>query len=222
MIDMYHTLGIEDLRARILEHTRKAYTLLQLPERPRILDIGCGRGLQTIELARLSKGDVVGIDIDNHVLLQLAQRIEQEGVSAQITVVFRSLYETGFDDESFDLLWEEGVLHLLDESRSFRECSRLLKPGGFLVMHEAIGWFEGIKEKLAAFGFHHVVDHLLPDHYWWTEYGAPLEERIQFFRETHDGVAVARDLAQYEQEVAMLKADPSQLHCGFFCIQKPS
>jgi ubiquinone/menaquinone biosynthesis C-methylase UbiE len=191
-----------------------------LPERPRILDIGCGRGLQTIELARLSNGDVVGIDINNNALSQLEQRIEQEGISAQIAVVARSLYETGFDDESFDLLWEEGVLHLLDDLRSFRECNRLLKPGGFLVMHETISWFKGIRENLPVFGFRYVVDHLLPEHYWWTEYGAPLEERIRSFLEATDSVQVSGELSQYEQEVAMIKADPSQLACGFFTVQK--
>ncbi|MEJ2118650.1 MAG: class I SAM-dependent methyltransferase [Alphaproteobacteria bacterium] len=222
MTDMYRTLGIEDLRARLLEHTRKAYTLLRLPEQPRILDIGCGRGLQTIELARLSNGKIIGIDIDNDVLSQMEQRIKQEGASAQITVFARSLYETGFDDESFDLLWEEGVLHLLDVSRSLRECNRLLKSGGYLVMHETVSWFEGIREKLAVFGFRHrhIFDHFLPDQYWWTEYGAPLEERIRSFREINNGAAISGELAQYEQEVAIIKADPSRLNCGFFCIQK--
>ena len=220
MTDMYHVLGIEELRTRILAHTRKAYALLQLPERARILDIGCGRGLQTVELARLSEGDIVGIDIDNSALSQLRQRVEREDLSTRITVVSRSLYESGFADESFDLLWEEGVLHLLDASKSFRECHRVLKTGGLLVMHETISWFEGVKNILPGFGFRHVVDHLLPKHYWWTEYGAPLEERIRLYREAAGGAVESGDLAPYEQEVIMIKADP--MACGFFVIQKTS
>jgi hypothetical protein len=87
-------------------------------------------------------------------------------------------------------------------------------------MHETISWFESIREKLAVFGFRHVFDHVLPDHYWWSEYGAPLEERIRSFREANDSAAISGELAQYEQEVAMIKADPNHLDCGFFCIQK--
>ena len=39
------------------ESTKKAYRMLKgLPENPRIIDIGCGPGMQTIELAKLSGG----------------------------------------------------------------------------------------------------------------------------------------------------------------------
>ncbi len=220
MIDAYRALGIEELRSRILEHTRKAYALLRLPDRSRTLDIGCGRGLQTVELARLGASEIVGIDIDHAALSQLQQRIEREDLSSRITVVPHSLYQSGFADESFDLLWEEGVLHLLDDARSFKECHRLLKPGGFLVMHETINWFEGVKEKLRTYGFHHLIDHLLPRHYWWTEYGKPLEKRIRSFRESAEGTAELGELACYEQEVSMIKAAADQLACGFFVIQK--
>jgi len=128
MNNAYLALNIEELRARFLQHTRKAYELSPLPDRPRILDIGCGRGLPAIELARLSGGFVVGIDPDDAALSLLQQRIAQEGLSKQVTIHHRSLCETDFADESLDLLWEEGVLHQLDDSSSFQECNRLLKP----------------------------------------------------------------------------------------------
>ena len=42
--------------------TRKAYSALSdLPDRPIILDIGCGPGQQTIDLAALSEGTIYGI-----------------------------------------------------------------------------------------------------------------------------------------------------------------
>ena len=58
-------LNVEELRGRFLEHSRQAYRLLPPLEQPRILDIGCGQGQQTMELARLGGGEVIGIDIDN-------------------------------------------------------------------------------------------------------------------------------------------------------------
>ena len=41
-----------------------------LPElaKPRILDMGCGSGIPTLELARLSRGEAIGIDIDQPAL----------------------------------------------------------------------------------------------------------------------------------------------------------
>jgi 2-polyprenyl-3-methyl-5-hydroxy-6-metoxy-1,4-benzoquinol methylase len=39
--------------------TKKAYlTLKDLPEKPRILDVGCGLGMQTLMLAKLSNGKI--------------------------------------------------------------------------------------------------------------------------------------------------------------------
>lgn len=219
-IDVYEELGIDALRRRLLEHTRRSYRMLRLPDRPQVLDIGCGRGLPTVELARLSGGRVVGIDTDDEALSHLRRRVEKEGLTTQVTVLLRSLYETGLGNESFDLLWEEGVLHLLVNSKSFRECNRLLKPGGFLVMHETISWFESIRDKVPAWGFQFDCQHLLPKNFWWDQYGAPLEQRIQTLRASGKSVSDRNELFRYEQEVAAIKADSEQLDCGFFAVKK--
>ena len=55
---------IEELRANFIRYTKKAFRMLPKLDRPRILDIGCGSGAPTIELARLSDGEIIGIDID--------------------------------------------------------------------------------------------------------------------------------------------------------------
>lgn len=221
-IDIERALGIQELRARFLRHTKRAYLMLPAFDRPRILDIGCGTGLPTIVLAQLSLGEIVGIDTEDAALSQLRQRIEHANLSHRVTAVNASLYETGIPDESFDILWAEGVLHLLDPCRSFRECHRLLKPKGFFMIHETIAWFEELRESLPRFGFEYVDQHLLPRHCWWTDYGAPLEERIWAFREAHGGAAEFGEFARYEQEVARLKEAPGQFDCGFFLIKKRS
>lgn len=47
------------------ESTQKAYSYLKnLPETPRILDIGCGPGKQTLDLAEISSAEIYAID--NH------------------------------------------------------------------------------------------------------------------------------------------------------------
>ena len=46
------------------ELTRRAYQLLtDIPESPRILDVGCGPGMQTVELLKISNGSVVALDL---------------------------------------------------------------------------------------------------------------------------------------------------------------
>ena len=129
-MDIEHALRIDELRAGFLKYTREAYALLPELARPRILDIGCGSGLSTIELARLSGGEVVGIDPDLCALARLQQRIARVGLGHRVKAIGASLGDTALADESFDVLWEEGVLHLLDPARSLPACHRLLRPGG--------------------------------------------------------------------------------------------
>ncbi|MCU0690101.1 MAG: class I SAM-dependent methyltransferase [Polyangiaceae bacterium] len=151
MSDIEKALNLEVLRASFLDHTRAAYRLLPDLVRPRILDLGCGRGLPTLEISQLSDGDIVAIDTDSAALAYLQARIEEADLSRQINVVHVSIYETGFPDGLFDVIWEEGVMHLLDSSRSLPECRRLLKPGGFLVMHEDVTWFGSVQNPLRGF-----------------------------------------------------------------------
>ena len=219
-MDIDQALNVEELRERFLEHSRRAYRLLPPFEQPRILDIGCGQGQQTIELTRLSGGEVVGIDIDQAALTRLRQRIDQAGLGDRVKAIHVSLFDNRFDDNSFDLLWEEGVLHLLDVSRSLPECGRLLRPDGYLVMHETIVWFESVREKLQEYGFKLTDQHMLPKHFWWTDYGAPLEERIRTYRETHDDASDSPKLAQHESVVAAIKSDPDRTDCGIYLVQK--
>jgi 2-polyprenyl-3-methyl-5-hydroxy-6-metoxy-1,4-benzoquinol methylase len=219
-IDVENALGVQELRMRALEHTRKAFGLLPALNGPRILDIGCGQGATTFELARLGGGEVVGIDIDEKALSRLHTRIEESGLSERVTTRRCSFLDSRLAAGSFDVLWEEGVLHLLDAAKSFEVCQRLLKPGGFLVMHERVVWFEKVRKEATAKGFALVACHHLPRRFWWTAYGAPLEARIRAFRETHGETPESPEVTRYANEVARIKADPDQTDSGFFILQK--
>jgi SAM-dependent methyltransferase len=219
-IDIEDALGVHELRARALEHTRRAFAMLPALERPRILDIGCGRGAVTLELARLGRGEVVGIDIDATALSRLRERITEVGLADRVTVRRASLLEPGLSAESFDILWAEGVLHLLDPAASFPACHRLARPDGFLVMHEQLVWFDGVRERLCEWGMSHVGQHLLPRHFWWTEYGAVLEQRVAAYRAAHGSAPDPPELTRYADEAAMIRQDPDRFECGFFLLQR--
>ena len=53
--------GLEEASPARLEYTRWAFESLAGLARPRVLDVGCGRGAPTLELARLGAGRVVGL-----------------------------------------------------------------------------------------------------------------------------------------------------------------
>jgi SAM-dependent methyltransferase len=173
-----------------------------------------------MELARLAGSEVIGIDIDQAALSKLRHRINEAGLGHRIKAIHVSLFDNGFDENSFDLLWEEGVFHLLNAQRSLSECGRLLRPDGYLVMHETIIWFDGVREKLPKFSFELVAHYMLPKHFWWTDYGAPLEERIRACRKTHDDATDSPKLAEYESMVAAIKSDPDRTDSGIYVVKK--
>lgn len=213
-------LGTEELRARLLKYSRQAYRLLPAAHKPRILDIGCGTGLPTIELARWSHGEVTGIDTDGAALARLRRRIEGAGLNERITAVNASIYDTGLPAEAFDIIWDEGALHVLDPTRSFPECLRLLKPDGFLAMCETVRWLESVSGRLGSFGFSLFDRHPLPAGCWWTEYYAPLDSRIRALREKHGEAIDLVELARYENEIRMVRDDPGRFDCTFYLVRR--
>lgn len=101
----------------------------------RILDLGCGPGEVSIRCARLG-AEVFGIDVSKDALRLSASRARRAGVEI-------SLFEfdgegVPFRDSSFDsVVLADVVEHVEDETldRLLAECSRLLVPGGRLVIH---------------------------------------------------------------------------------------
>lgn len=87
-----------------LAYTRQAFRMLPRLDAPRILDIGCGSGEVTLELARLIGGHVIGIDIDQRFLDELSDKIEREQLADRFEVVNQSLFDLDFPVESFDVI----------------------------------------------------------------------------------------------------------------------
>ena len=104
-------------------------------EAEHVLDIGCGTGELTAELARRvgPDGQIIAIDPDPQ---RLAQARAQFG-STKPTIQF--VQTTAEDlsvvsDGSVDLIYSNYVLHwVLDQNRLFREVERVLRPGGRMV-----------------------------------------------------------------------------------------
>jgi ubiquinone/menaquinone biosynthesis C-methylase UbiE len=112
--DILKELNLEKLREVFLKYTRKAFEMLPKMKNPRILDIGCGTGVPTLELAKLSNGEIIGIDLDQTALNKFNSKIDKQGLTNRIKTKKLSLYNTSFSDEYFDILWDEGVLHILN------------------------------------------------------------------------------------------------------------
>lgn len=104
----------------------------------RLLDYGCGNGEDSIRAAE--KGaSVVGIDISEVSITHCKQRALAAGVSESTEFHVMDAEALRFEDNSFDLIMEYGVLHHLDFSAAMREIARVLRQTGAVICTEALG-----------------------------------------------------------------------------------
>lgn len=218
--EILRELDVEGLRSVFLKYTRKAFDSIPERDKPRILDIGCGTGMPTLELARLSNGEVTGIDIDQGALDNLNLKIKQEGLSDRVKVYNRSVYDTKFDDEMFDIIWEEGVIHLLNLSKALTECNRVLKLNGFMVTGESTNWADRKLENFPKFGFRLIKQIPWERKCWWTQYYAPLEGKINILRKKYNNLDDIEEIKRHVMEIEMVKKDPAGFDCVTYIMQK--
>jgi ubiquinone/menaquinone biosynthesis C-methylase UbiE len=124
------------------ESTARAYVAIpDMPLKPKILDIGCGPGMQTLDLAKLSRGEIIAIDLHQPFLDKLVRRANEAGVDGHIQARKLSMFEMDFEPEQFDLVWSEGAIYIMGFERGFETCLPLLKPGGYMAVTE-VSWFQ--------------------------------------------------------------------------------
>lgn len=114
-----------------------AYLLRALRPGQRLLDVGCGPGTLTVDLARhVAPGRVVGIDRAPVVLEQARRHAEEAGVEVSFAV--GDVYALELPDASFDVVHAHQVLqHLTDPVAALRELRRVVVPGGLVAVRDS-------------------------------------------------------------------------------------
>jgi SAM-dependent methyltransferase len=234
--------GLDSVSEGRLRFVRKAFGLLPSVDRPRILDVGCGRGGTTFELARLSGGDVMAIDIDAHALDELTARAIDENLCGKIRVMNCSMSNMVFEDGSIDIIWAEGSIHTIGFEEGLETFRRFLAPRGSLVIHE-MAWlrpdppieiadywrriFSGIRtlpEYIAViprYGYHMIGHFALPEDFWWKEYYKPLQNRLDTLRDKYKGDPRALRMVENQQrEVDLYKKHSHWYGSVYVLMQK--
>lgn len=219
--ELLNELDIDSFRKVFSKYTIQAFQKLPKMDKPRILDIGCGSGVPTIELARLTDGEIIGIDIDQESLDKFKKKIEEEGFSNRVKAIKCSLLDIKFPDNSFDILWAEGTLTTLGVEKSLKSWNRLLKSNGFLVVHDEVKHFFEQRHKVDKCGYKFVEHFSLPEDAWWEDYYQPLEARLQeLFKKYADDQAALKTLKIHQDEVDIVKASPKSFQSVFCILQK--
>jgi ubiquinone/menaquinone biosynthesis C-methylase UbiE len=224
--------------------TKKMFQMLPgLPESPEILDIGCGSGMQTLELARLCNTcRITAVDVYPPFLAALRENAERERVNRRIKTISASMDDLPFDDEMFDLIWAEGSIFIIGPENALPSWNRYLRPGGFIAFTEAVWLTDTPSAEVAAFwqkvcpdiksvagirsiaekaGYSVIADFVLPDSAWWEMYYNPLAARLGDLSERyHDNPEALGMIDMIREEMAIFREYSDEYGYVFFLLQK--
>jgi SAM-dependent methyltransferase len=124
-------------RRRTAENSA-GYLLPHLRSGQRVLDVGCGPGTITIDLARrVAPGRVIGIDRADQALAAARSAAAEAGVDT-VSFEIGDVYALDLPDGSVDVVHAHQVLqHLTDPAAALREMARVCRPGGVIAARDA-------------------------------------------------------------------------------------
>jgi len=228
------------------EMTKRAYELCSgLPDKPEILELGCGSGGASIPLAQISGGIVTATEIYQPFLDVLIERAKAAKVEDRIIAAVMDMAHVEAEPDCFDLIWCEGAAYIMGVDKALPYWKQFLKPGGCLVISDAVWlsqeirdnapddlkafWAEGYpvmrtaEENVAAaesFGYTS-LGHFTIDHQCWVDFYDDVERRIKevtsIYGDDPDGRAI---IDMTKKEIALFRAHPGTYGYEMHILQK--
>lgn len=143
--EIYGALGIEERQFYAkLDQSRQPRSPSMLYDKMRelginrdsqVLDIGCGEAIHSCELARRFGCHITGIDPVAYKIELASQAVIENQLTPLVEVVRGRIESIPFPDCHFDFVWCRDMLnHVPNLQEGFIECSRVLKPGGKMLI----------------------------------------------------------------------------------------
>jgi ubiquinone/menaquinone biosynthesis C-methylase UbiE len=223
--------------------TMKALSLVpRLPRRPKILDVGCGPGRQTLILARETGGNITAVDNHQPYLDELERRAEERGFAERIVTKRCSMEDMSFDEGSFHLVWAEGSIYIMGFRNGLTAWRRFLKPDGALAVTEASWLVDSPPEDVKTFwqeaypamqtvagnteiikeSEYSLVDTFtLPESTWWDGYYTPMEKRIAELRRKYSNdPTIIETLDAEQKEIDLYRRHSGSYGYVFYVLRK--
>ncbi|GAT65927.1 class I SAM-dependent methyltransferase [Planomonospora sp. ID91781] len=146
----HHESVLRSHRWRTAENSA-AYLLPHLSPGMSLLDVGCGPGTITADLAeRVAPGAVTAAEVTAEALGLARAEAERRG-TAGIGFAVADVHALDFPDDSFDVVHAHQVLqHVGDPVQALKEMRRVCRPGGIVAVRDsdyaAFTWFPELPE----------------------------------------------------------------------------
>jgi ubiquinone/menaquinone biosynthesis C-methylase UbiE len=212
-----------------------------LPEAPRILDVGCGPGPQTVELLRICSGSVVALDFLPQMIDRTIAAANAAGVADRLETVVQDMTKMTFPESSFDVVWSEGAIYNMGFQTGLGKFKSLVKPGGYVAVSEAV-WLkphppaeavefwrdypeiDTIAAKLEVIqrtGFELMGHFVFPESAWTDQYYDPMERRIAEKEAAWRGIPEAEAvLKEVRRELSVFRNYSDYFGYAFFIMRK--
>jgi SAM-dependent methyltransferase len=135
-------------RWRTVENSA-AHLVSRLTPGTEVLDVGCGPGTITVDIAaRVAPGRVVGIDAAEDAITAARDAAQAAGAT-NLEVALGDVYALDHADDTFDIVHAHQVMqHVADPVAALREMRRVCRPGGVVAardsIYRAMSWFPAV------------------------------------------------------------------------------
>lgn len=208
-------------RKNFLKYTRKAFKAIPVMEKPNILDLGCGTGVPTIEMAQLTDGNITAIDTDKDCIEWLEEKIKKQKCQNRISAIRKSAMRINLPEESFDIILAEGFLNIIGFEKGLLHFAKLLKPDGYFMIHDDFRYIDKKQEIIGKHKFQLLTSFVLDEEVWWNEYCRCLQEMIDdVAKEWGKRLNTNRLFKREKAEIAMYRKNPEQWRSVYFVLKK--
>ena len=220
-----------------------------LPQAPRVADLGCGVGASALVLAQaLPKSRLLALDLHAPFIERLEIAACDRGLEDRIYAAVGDMADPppldGVKGE-FDLIWSESAIYSIGRANAFACWLPLLKPAGWLVFSDIVWqskpaarsneasafWAReypdittaaNVKQELTAAGFK-PLDPVLLGRRAWSNYYEPLRDRLRQLAKQEDcSQALTTVVSDLEREIDVYDCAGNEVALAFFIARRNS